>query len=89
MRYAHLTTEHQVEVLRRRLLELEGQHYQAELDKRRWLSARSESDDDKNVIDAQVAEIVARQEALDISYAADHAALEELAPKPRNGKTKV
>ena len=89
MRYAHLTPEHQAQVIQQRLLELEGQHYQAELDRQRWLGMKSESDDDRAAIEAKATEIAARQEALDLAHAADATALEELKPKKLNAKAKT
>ena len=89
MRYAHLTPDHQIQVIQQRLLELEGQHYQMELNKQQQLSATVLSADERAAIAAKVSEIEAVQGALDIRYASDAAALEELKPKKHNAKAKA
>jgi hypothetical protein len=76
-------------VIQQRLLELEGQHYQLELNRQQLLSADIISDDERAVIAAKAEEIEAIQAALDIRYASDAAALEELTPKKLNAKAKT
>jgi hypothetical protein len=89
MRYAHLTPDHQVQVIQQRLLELEGQHYQLELNKQRRLAVEAETDDDRAAVAQSVAEIEAQQGSIDLAWAADAAALEELKPKKHNAKAKT
>jgi hypothetical protein len=89
VRYAHLTPEHQVQVIQQRLLELEGQHYQLELNKQRRLAVEAETEDDRAAVGQSVAEIEAQQGSIDLAWAADAAELERLKPRKLNDKMAI
>lgn len=90
MRYTHLTREHKLKVLEQRLLELESQHYQLEMNKQRMRASISDGSDEEREAAAQALdEIEARQRQVEFSHASDSAELEKLKPKKHNAKMAI
>lgn len=79
MKYAYLDADQQAGLLRQRLLQLEGEHYQHELNKSRMERLIvSGTKAERTQAEAALAEIKAAQKVLEAAHRVDSAALEAL-----------